>query len=303
MKKVLLTGAGGFIGWHCVPRLLELGYEIHATTRSASPVQKAGVHWHSANVLRSDETSELLAQVRPSHLLHLAWVTKPGEYWTSPDNLLWVQASLHLIQSFASQGGRRAVVAGSCAEYDWRFGYLSEQLTPTNPATLYGTSKHALRLMIEALADRIALSTAWGRLFHLFGPREHPQRLVPSVVQSLLSGEPAHCSHGRQVRDLLYVEDAADALAALLESEVRGPVNIASGRAVVLKEVIDQIATRLGRGALVRYGAIEVSDQEPPFLVADVTRLGREVSWSPRFSLESGLERTISWWSKELVQR
>jgi nucleoside-diphosphate-sugar epimerase len=142
----------------------------------------------------------------------------------------------------------------------------------------------------------LGVSSAWGRIFFLYGAHEHPQRLVSSVVNHLLKGERAPCSHGMQLRDFLYVQDVADAFVALLGSEVRGAVNIASGQAVTLKEVVGKIADTLEGNTLVDFGAVPVSPTEPPLLVAEVKRLSGEVGWQPKFTLDEGLEQTIEWW-------
>jgi nucleoside-diphosphate-sugar epimerase len=241
-----------------------------------------------------------VSSIRPTHLLHLAWHAVPGQYRTAAENLAWVGASLALLREFAEQGGRRVVMAGTCAEYDWAHGYCSERVTPQNPATLYGASKHALRLLLDAFGAQSALSSAWGRVFFLYGPHEHPERLVASVARAVLTGQPARCSHGAQIRDYLHVADVAGAFLALLESDVRGPVNIASGQPVAVRDLVLALARRAGREDLVRLGAIEARADEPPLLVGDPTRLRAEVSWRPRYALEAGLEDTLVWWRREL---
>ncbi|HLL73716.1 MAG TPA: NAD(P)-dependent oxidoreductase [Pyrinomonadaceae bacterium] len=302
MGRVLLTGAGGLVGRHCLPLLQESGYEVHAVSSRAAPAgAPPAVTWHLVDLLDASQTAGLLARVRPTHLLHFAWYTAPGRYWTSLENFRWARASLHLLEVFAAHGGARCVVAGSCAEYDWRSGArCSEALTPLAPATPYGACKHALHVMLEALAGQTGLSGAWGRIFFLYGPHEHPGRLVASVIGSLLRGEPALCSHGRQVRDFLYVKDVASAFVSLVGSDVTGAVNIASGRPLTLERVIDKIAGKLGRRDLVRLGAVPAAADEPPELTADVGRLRDEVGWSPRYSLDEGLEETIDWWKSRL---
>jgi nucleoside-diphosphate-sugar epimerase len=300
MKRVLITGAAGFIGRHCLPTLLARGYEVHAVDSRESAESVPDVSWHQVDLLDSSEIRRLMSEVRPTHLLHFAWFTAPGEYWNSLENLRWVRASLELLQSFVECGGVRIVMAGSCAEYDWQYGYCSEQVTPLVPATLYGTCKHSLQIILEASARQAGLSAAWGRVFFLYGPHEHASRLVPSVIISLLKGEAARCSHGNQVRDFLYVEDVADAFTALLGSDVTGPVNVASGCPIVLREIIYKIAEKIDRKDLIQLGVLPVSVHEPHLLVAGVSRLTDEVGWLPRYDLNEGLELTIDWWKNHL---
>jgi nucleoside-diphosphate-sugar epimerase len=302
MEKVLITGATGFLGRHCLPALLARAGEVHAAARSTAALADTGVSAHSVDLLDHEQVSALLSAVRPTHLLHLAWIATPGVYWTSPENTRWAAVGEHLMRVFAAHGGRRAVFAGSCAEYNWNFGPCHETRTPLKPASNYGASKNSLRLRVEAIARETGLSAAWGRVFFLYGPHEHPERLVASVIRSLLNGIPARCSSGAQERDFLHVQDAADAFVALLASAVEGPVNIGSGEAAAIRDVVTQLAKRLGRPELLRLGALPPNPTDPPCVVADVTRLHEEVGWTPRFNLAEGLADTVSWWETNLAQ-
>lgn len=302
MKRVLLTGGTGFVGRACLQELLARGFEVHALSRKAPRDGVGGIAWHTLDLFDGAAVVKLVERLRASHLLHLAWDTTHRLYWTSADNLRWVQASLDLFQVFVRHGGRRAVFAGTCAEYDWSHGCCCERVTPLSPATLYGSCKHALRLMIEAYAAQHDVSCAWGRLFYLFGPHEQSQRFVPSIIRALLAGKPAACTHGRQLRDFLFVDDAASALAALLDSDLHGPVNIASGEPIALKVLAQRIGEHLGRPDLVQIGRLAAPAGEPRVLLANVSRLATELSWSPRFSLDEGLSKTIDWCRATPVQ-
>ena len=134
------------------------------------------------------------------------------------------------------------------------------------------------------------------RIFFTYGPYEHPARPVPSVVRSLLNNEPAKCSHGEQKRDLLFVEDIASGFTSILENPITGIVNIGSGKGIALKDVIETIGKKIGRGNLIRLGALPVLKNDPPILVADTKKLTEEVGWTPRFDISTGLDRTIEWW-------
>ena len=300
MKRVLLTGAAGFIGRHCLPLVSPSDYEVHAVSSRVPDGNQSGVQWHQVDLLDVGHATELIATVRPTHLLHFAWYAAPGQYWSSLENFRWVQASLALLQAFTETGGRRVVMAGTCAEYDWKYGYCCEQRTPLMPVSVYGICKHSMQIMLEGFTRQTGVSAAWGRIFFLYGPHEHPHRLVSSVICSALKGEPICCSHGNQIRDFLHVQDVASAFVALLNSDVSGPVNVASGRPVALKDIIYKVANKLDQQGLVELGALPTSENDPPFLVADVNRLSDEVGWRPQYDLDCGLEQTISWWKNRL---
>lgn len=296
MKRVLLTGATGFIGRHVLPRLRQSGYEVHAVSSSRRERGDPLNHWHRVDLFQAHEVQRLLSGVRPTHLVHLAWNVEPGAFWTSPENLRWVAASLELVRAFAECGGHRAVFAGTCAEYDWTSGLCTEQESPLVPATLYGACKHGLQQILTAYASEADLSVAWARIFFLYGPHEPPGRLVSSVIESLLRNEAARCTAGEQVRDILHVDDVAAALVATLDSPVEGPINIGSGTGSKLKEVLQTIASSLGREDLLRLGARPMLPSDPPVLIASVDRLQKEVRWQPRHTLRSGLQDTVAWW-------
>jgi nucleoside-diphosphate-sugar epimerase len=303
MKTVLLTGASGFIGRHCLAPLISAGYEVHAVYFRNAPIETPEVYWHHGDLLDPGEAERLMRHVHPTHWLHLAWNVTPGDYWGSEQNLRWLQVSVELLRQFSQNGGRRVVMAGTCAEYDWREAICKENTTPLSPSTLYGACKHSLNVASSAFARQKGISLAWGRIFFLFGPHERTNRLAPSVIRALLAGQVANCSHGQQLRDFLFVADVAEAFAALLDSDVCGPVNIASGQAVAVKDIVLVIAHKLDRANLVRLGTVPVSEDEPPSVVADVTRLSEEVGWFPPHTLSEGLDRAIAWWKEHSLER
>jgi nucleoside-diphosphate-sugar epimerase len=188
-------------------------------------------------------------------------------------------------------------MSGSCAEYDWSgTGVLSEKDTPLRPATYYGKCKHALASVGEGLAAERGLGFSWGRIFFVYGPYEQPGRLVSEVAESLVKGEPAPTSDGAQRRDFLHARDVASAFVALLDSDVEGPVNIGSGDAVPVREVVSLIGEAAGRAELVRFGEIPQRAGDPPLIEADVARLRDEVGWRPGIPLRDGIRETVEWW-------
>ena len=299
MRRVIVTGAAGCIGRHVLPLLVSRGWDVHAVSRREAPVSADGVTWHRADLLDRADATTLVTRIRASHLLHLAWFIAPGQWAAALENFAWVEASLGLLRAFQAAGGARIVTAGTCLEYDWNYGYCSEDRTPCVPHTAYGECKHALQLLTSAFATTSGLTSAWGRIFFVYGPGEHPDRLVASVIRSLLAGEPARTSHGRQVRDYLYAGDVADAFVTLVENQVSGPINIASGVPVTLASIVTRLGELTGRADLLRLGAIPAAPTDMPLVVADTARLLRDLNWRPRIDLEHGLTQTIEWWRTE----
>jgi nucleoside-diphosphate-sugar epimerase len=295
-RRVLVTGARGFIGRQALGPLQDRDFEVHAVSSRAAEHVRDGIRWHRADLLDPGAADALARQVRPSHLLHFAWHTEHGEYWDAPENDRWVQASTRLLEAFARHGGRRATLAGTCAEYDWGHAVAREDETPLAPSSRYAARKRDLHLAATSLARERGLSLAWGRIFFVFGPAEDPRRLVASVARALARREPAACSSGEQVRDFLHSEELGQAFGALLSSAVEGPVNVASGTGVSVRELVELLAEVAGRPGLLRMGALPSRPDDPPRLVADTTRLAEQVGWRPTLPLREALRRTYEWW-------
>jgi nucleoside-diphosphate-sugar epimerase len=311
-QRVLVTGAAGFIGRWSLEPLRAAGYEVCAvlspqgTDRDHPAAGLAGVELRHADLTEPASIDALLEATKPTHLLHFAWIATPGVYRQSPENYRWLSASRHLLAAFGRCGGVRAVMAGSCAEYDWsRVAVCDERSSPLAPegetTSPYAACKIALQRSLEEYGRAQDMSWAWGRIFFQYGPAEHRDRLVASVIASLLAGRGAPCTHGRQIRSFLHVEDVGAAFAALLGSEVQGAVNIGSGDRISIAELLERLAGLIGRPELLELGARSAPPGEPTVLLPDIGRLRDEVGWGPRWALDEGLADTVRWWRARLA--
>jgi nucleoside-diphosphate-sugar epimerase len=235
----------------------------------------------------------LLDKVRPTHLLHLAWITQPGVFWSSHENLTWLEAGTRLAHQFFESGGERFVGLGSCAEYETTDSHCVEDRTPINPITVYGKAKAAMHLALHAAAQHRGGGYAWGRLFFPYGPGEAQDRFIPSLITGLLHGQAVDCTHGMQQRDFIFVADVAEACVALLESDRSGAYNIGSGAAISLRRIAEEIIQQLGRPDLVRFGVRTPPAFDPPCIAADIGKIRREIGWAPQTGLEKGLMQSI----------
>jgi nucleoside-diphosphate-sugar epimerase len=291
--RIAVTGAGGFVGRHVVDELIRRGHLVEAAVGRRPAPEHPLVRATRVDLLDPAAAQAWVAASRPDGLLHAAWFAVPGEYWTSPENQRWRAASPALFTAALDAGCRRIVGVGSCAEYFWDNRPSSEAHTPIQPATPYGEAKDKTRAVLAEVAGRRAASWAWARLFFLFGPFEPTSRLIPSVVRSVLQGTAAACTAGTQERDFLYVRDAAAALVALLESDVQGAVNIASGQAMAVRTLVERLVARAG-GGRIEFGALPMSAAEPALIVADTARLRNEVGWSDDTALDDALDESIA---------
>lgn len=296
MHKVAVTGASGWIGRYVVKQLVAKGYEVHATYRR-SPLPLGGT-WHQVNLLSGDEAIRFIEKVKPDSLIHLAWEAVPPHCYRSLSNYEWTRSSMALIHHFVRSGGQRVVVAGTGAEYEWMEGILSETTSRDSYAHAYAASKNSLRVWLQSYAEMAGFSSAWGRVFHLYGPHDPGNRLVSAMITALLKKEEAFCKYGRIYRDYLYIEDAANALVALLESRCQGTINIADGKPIQLQQLVGQIGDLTGEKRLIKFGT-DVPN-EPLFIGADVTKLKNEVQWKPGFTRTEGLKRTIQWHAEQM---
>jgi dTDP-4-dehydrorhamnose 3,5-epimerase len=317
-RRVLVTGASGFVGRHCLKPLVERGFDVHTTGHTTQLETNERVTWHNCDLTQPDSVTSLMQAIRPTHLLHLAWVTDPRSFWTSGNNRQWMDATINLFREFYSSGGARVVGTGSCAEYHWDSEPLSETHSIERPATLYGQSKlatwHYLQTLCAEQRSSAPLSAgitqpekpqtaAWARLFFLYGPHGHGSRMPAAVVSSLLNGELAKCSHGKQLRDFLFIQDAADAIVTLLDSTVENVVNIGSGEPTQILDIAREVADQLNARDRLRMGAIEPPPDDPKAIVAETLRLRNELGWQPAVTLKHGINQTIAWWQAQTNTR
>jgi nucleoside-diphosphate-sugar epimerase len=246
-----------------------------------------------------DTLDARIRETRPDVCFHLAWYAVPGVYLDGLENLSAIQASIGLARLLERAGCQRFIGVGTCFEYDTRGGYLSEE-SPVRPESVYAASKLALQLVLEQVSAVSRLRYAWARLFYLYGPMEHPARLVPSVIRALLNDQPAAVTLGQQVRDFLHVQDVASALCDIASSALDGVVNIGSGEPVTVAEVVSKLACILERAELVDWGGRPYHPREPMFICANAQRL-MATGWRPSYDLETGLADAARWWRTQLV--
>jgi UDP-glucuronate decarboxylase len=300
MSRIMVTGGAGFIGSHLVSDLVERGHDVALVVRPTSSLHRLDGSIGSVRLVAGEleEPAAILAALgswRPEACAHLAWYGDPATYLTSRENLTELEASLSFLTELLDAGCARLLVTGTCAEYLGSDALLTEE-SPTGPRTLYAAAKLSLKLLATQLATDAGASLAWARLFHIYGPHEREQRLVPAVINTLLGEGRFAASEGNQIRDYLHVADVASALRELLEAGADGTFNVCSGTPASVREVVGAIAEILGRSDSVDFGAVPSRGWDPPVLAGDNSRLVGRTGWAPSYRLRDGLAHTVEWW-------
>lgn len=291
--RILLTGSRGFIGRRLAEQLVARGHNVVGLSRGGETSgQSSSIEPLQGDLLQPGEAERVVEAARADAMIHLAWITEPGRFWHSPENERWLDASRRLVEAFAAPGGRRILVAGTCAEYAWSEAPLSEATSPLEPSTPYGQAKAQLFREMPSLVGADA-TWAWGRIFFPYGPGEKGKKFVPFIVDGLRRGETIPLTSGEQARDFLHVDDVARAFVRLVEApKFAGAVNVASGIATPLRTVGETLGRLAGRPDLLGWGHHPPREGDPRVVVADVTRAQRELDFEPCLSLEEGLRRT-----------
>lgn len=298
IKKILITGASGFIGRHVTQEMIKRGYTVYAPSIMPTGIKRSGLIESKLDFFNTAKLVKYLETHQFKNLIHLAWYVGPKCH-ISPYNMDWLNISLELLKLFAVNGGKKFLGAGSVSEYDFSCGLLQEDKTPLTNPSLYGQTKAALYNVGKIFCQQQDISFKWARIFNLYGPYERTARLMPSVISSMLKGEDVKVSPCTKFLDYLHVEDTARGICQFFESNVTGAVNIASGEPIQLRYMVEEMARLTNFKGNILWGAIK-ENFAAPVIVGSNTRLMQEVGWKPVYTLQTGLEQTINWWREHL---
>lgn len=303
----LVLGGGGFIGTWVAATLARAGARVTVSARDREAATAAlALHGVRCEVRAFDlahlgEAARLLAALRPAIVFNLVgYGVDPRER----DEALAARLNTELVAELAEHvqvqagwRGQALVHAGSALEFGVQDGDFAEAWN-CQPTTTYGRTKLAGSEALRHTSLRRGIKAVSARLFTVYGPGEHPERLLPTLLRSRSSGEPIPLTAGLQKRDFTYVGDVAHGLlrlGALHEALPTRALNLATGRLSTVREFVETAADALGIApARLQFGALPTRVEEMSHAPVSIRALEAAVGWNPAITIRQGLLETLA---------
>lgn len=284
MKKILITGATGFIGNYVIRELLQTDNMVIASSSDRDTAKRAW--WFGLtgyipfNLKEFDNNIDYYAYFNnPDALIHLAWEGLPNykERFHIEENL---PGHYSFLKNIISHGLADVTITGTCFEYGMQEGCLSEEMD-TKPANPYAVAKDTLRKSLQQLKAERNFSLKWVRLFYMYGKGQSPNSLLSQLDRALANQETVfNMSGGEQERDYLPVEKVAEYIVKIaLQSEVTGIINCCSGMPVKIKAFVLEYLKQKNQYIELNLGYYPYADYEPMRFWGDTKKLKRTVNY------------------------
>ena len=283
MKKVLVTGATGFIGNYVIEELLNHKVEIVATSSNEEKAKQQAwfenVKYIPFDFANFDSTTNYFLYFNePDTLIHLAWEGLPNytSSFHTEENLPRHKA---LLENLIEHGVRDVSVTGTCLEYGMQQGCLSEDL-PAQPSNPYAIAKDKLRIFIEALQQQHSFSFKWIRLFYMYGEGQNKNSLLSQLDKALKNGDEVfNMSGGEQTRDYLPIETVAEYIVKIaLQKNIEGIINCCSGAPITVKDFVEQQVEKMGKSIKLNLGYYPYTDYEPMHFWGSTEKLNKALA-------------------------
>jgi UDP-glucose 4-epimerase len=302
-KRVLVTGATGFVGANLARRLLHDGHDVHVVVRSDRNTWRIAdirgdLSVHAGSLADRDVVARVLAAARPEWVFHLA---AHGAYsWERDTDAMLetnVTATFGFVRACLDVGVDCFVNTGSSSEYGLK-DHPPQESEGIMPNSSYAVTKAAATLYCGYLARERGIPAPTLRLYSAYGPWEEPKRLVPTLLVAALEGRLPPLVDPDVARDFVYVDDVVEAyvLAASRPHADPGAIyNVGTGVQTTIEQLVATVRKMLPIEATPQWGSMENRAWDTTTWVADSRKLRTELGWTPRYDVPAGLAATLDW--------
>ena len=308
-KRVVITGAAGFIGSHLSEALLSRGYSVVGIDNLLTGDTANIAHLATRDFLfiKHDVTNYIYVEGPVDAVLHWASPASPIDYLELPIPTLKVGAlGTHNALGLAKAKGARFVLASTSEVYGDPLEHPQKEtywgnVNPIGPRGVYDEAKRFAEAITTAYHRYHGLDTKIVRIFNTYGPRMrlNDGRAVPAFMSQALRGEDVTIfGSGEQTRSFCYVSDLVDGIIRLMESDVHDPVNIGNPHEMTIEEIARAIIRISGSSSRIVYRPLPEDD--PKVRRPDITRARTLLGWEPKVLLEDGLQKTLDYFRMKL---
>ena len=297
MSRILVTGAGGFVGAAVADLAARQEHQVTALVRNPSSPRiltlKERCAIAVADLADRAAVTAALAKARPEIIIHSAWEGVGGPTRAGDIQLDNIRTTVGLLDAAVAAGASRFIGIGSQAEYG-RHDRRIDESAATEPFLLYGAAKLSACHLTRQRAADAGMGFAWLRLFSPYGPGDNPDWLIPSVATQIIEGRAPRTSPGTQKWDYLHILDCAQGiLAAALTDSAQGVFNLSSGRATSVRSIVERIRDLACPRLALTFGDIPFGPNQIMHLEGDCSRLTAATGWTPSITIEDGLVTVV----------
>lgn len=300
MRKVLLTGATGFLGSHVAEILSKKGIEIVALKRATSNIWRCSTFVNNIIWIDFDDQGEWKKKVTshsPSEIIHCAWVgveSKDRNNWSLQSKNIELLVNLLEITQFLKL--EKFVFLGSQAEYG-NIGHKVSEDQVVNPLSAYASIKLGCLHILKTFSDLNNLNWVWLRVFSVFGERESPAWLIPTVINSMKAQSEMNFTWGEQKYAYLYAGDFAKILLSIVENKIAsGVYNVSGNQALSLKLLLTKLRDLINPSFILNFGVIPYRTNQPMHVEGDITKLANEIGVINFTDFDVALSKTLNYY-------
>lgn len=310
--KALVVGGGGFVGPYLVSHLTkELGYEVNVTKTQKEILNIADVGIYDLDILDIEQIKELLNNLRPDYIFHLAAQSSVAYSWKNPELTIDVniKGCVNLLDAIKELDYKpRVLLIGSGEEY----GHIKQDECPIvednvlRPGNIYAATKSCQNMLGKIYADAYGLDIMMVRAFNHIGPNQTPTFVVADFCKQVAEIEKGikepimYVGNLSAKRDFTDVRDVVKAYALLVKGGKRGETyNVGSGHAIAIEEILNKIIALSDRDIKVEVDPNKLRPVDVPIIEPDITKINEAVGWKPEIELETTLKETLEYWRNQ----